>query len=209
VTVVFREGVICNVYSCYASGTAIAYKEPGSNRPLDMFIDYRSLIEESHLPPDLQDPRILPPSSLRSIASSFAKTRPSSRFAVLRIWSAPHFYPLMIGFEKHPSLAFQDSVGRTWTWKFLPKDMPYSEWSIHRQARMRIAPFTHLFGENVIVRRDLYFVMGVDEEELLKLATAVVYAVQTRPWRLEIDLWRSFVNVDHAFVESLEDRWLD
>src|SRR5947207_15379651 len=111
VIIVFKEGVICNAYSCYPSGTAIAYTEPGSNRPLDMFIDYRDLLPECHLPPELQDPLILPPSSLRRIAAGFAETHPSSRFAVLRLWSAPHFYPLMIGYDKREQLAFQDPVG--------------------------------------------------------------------------------------------------
>jgi hypothetical protein len=37
----------------------------------------------------------------------------------------------------------------------------------------------------------------------------VTWAVQTRPWRLEIDLWRSFVNVDVEFLEGLDRRWLD
>jgi hypothetical protein len=202
---VFKEGVICNTYNPNLTGQVTALQEP--NRPLDMFIDYSNL---PYTPlPSIPDPRKLPPSSLRSIATAFAKTNPSARFAVLRLWSSPHFYPLMLGFDKRQELAFQDSAGRAWVWKFIPKDMTYSEWSIHNQARLRVEPFKQMFGEKVIVRGDLFLVMGVDEEELIKFATGVVFAIQTRPWRLEVDLWRSFVNVDAKFVEELHDKWLD
>ena len=80
---------------------------------------------------------------------------------------------------------------------------------MHHQARMRIEPFKHLFGDKVVVRRDMYIVMGEDETDLLGLSTAVTFAIQTKPWRLEVDLWRSFVNVDAAFVQSLDDRWIE
>ena len=63
-------------------------------------------------------------------------------------------------------------------------------------------------GENgetrVIVKKDMILVMGKDEEDLRKYATGVAYAVITKPWRLELDLWKSFVNIDLAFLEELE-----
>lgn len=44
-----------------------------------------------------------------------------------------------------------------------------------------------------------------DEDEL-----AATYAVQTfDTWELEIDLWRSFVNVNLRFIEELDKRWLE
>ena len=33
-------------------------------------------------------------------------------------------------------LAFLDSVGRGWEWKFIPKDMPMSEWSAHNAVML-------------------------------------------------------------------------
>lgn len=67
-----------------------------------------------------------------------------------------------------------------------------------------------LLGNNVTVRRDSLLVMAKDEDELLKLASAATYAVQTfDTWRLEIDLWRSFVNVDLGFLEALDERWIE
>ncbi len=74
---------------------------------------------------------------------------------------------------------------------------------------MRLEPFKRKFGDRVLVKRDLFLVMGTDEKDLLKLAAAATYAIQTDPWRLEVDLWRSFVNVDMGFLEGLDIRWLD
>ena len=63
--------------------------------------------------------------------------------------------------------------------------------------------------ERVIVKRNLFLVMGTDEDDLFELAAGVTFAIQTRPFRLEVDLWKSFVNVDIAFLEALNDKWLD
>lgn len=87
--------------------------------------------------------------------------------------------------------------------------MPGSEWNVHRQACLRVEPFRKVLGEKVVVRRDAFLVMGRDEEELLVLAAAVVFAVQTEPWRLEVDLWRSFVNVGVEVLEGLDAGWLE
>lgn len=58
-------------------------------------------------------------------------------------------------------------------------------------------------------RGDLIVVMGEDADDLLKFCTAVTLAVQTRPWYREVDLWKSFINVDLDFIEGLESYWLD
>lgn len=78
---------------------------------------------------------------------------------------------------------------------------------MHQQARLRIQPFRKKLGDKVLVMRDVYLVMGSDAEDLLMMAAATTYAVQTDPWRLEVDLWRSFVNVDLEFLEKLHDQW--
>lgn len=102
-----------------------------------------------------------------------------------------------------------DGLGRTWDWKFIPKDMPFSEWSIHHTLRGRLAPYERHFGDRVVVRRDAVLVMGVGQDDLLELAAGVTFAVITRPWRLEVDLWKSFVNVDLKFFEGMDERWLE
>ncbi len=52
---------------------------------------------------------------------------------------------------------------------------------MNHQARLRMEPFKRKFGDRVVVMRDLVLVMGADERELLRLAAAATYAVQTDP----------------------------
>ena len=59
------------------------------------------------------------------------------------------------------------------------------------------------FGEHVILKGDMYFLMGKDQAELKRLTAGVAWAVQNEPWRLEIDRWNSFVNVDVTFLDGL------
>ncbi len=91
----------------------------------------------------------------------------------------------------------------------MPKDLPRSEWSIHLSAQARITPYKRFLGKRVIARRDKYLVMASDEKELSKLVAATTFAIQTKPWRLELDLWKSFVNVDFEFLTGLDDRWVE
>lgn len=60
-----------------------------------------------------------------------------------------------------------------------------------------------------MAKREKYLVMGTDEKDLFRLASITVFAIQMRPWRWELDLWKSFVNVDLQFVEELEERWME
>ena len=203
----YKAGIIRNSYTStvYIPGYAMAGKTPDGER--DLYIDLRITQDAITFPPHIQEP----PSREYYISSArrFARDHASARFSVLRLWSAPHFYPLMVGLDRRELSAFTDALGRAWEWNFVPKDMPYSETSIHETARSRIQPFKHLLRDRVVVRRDLYLVMGEDEEDLLKFTTATIFAIQTRPWRLEVDLWRSFMNVDMEFLDSLQAEWLD
>lgn len=184
----------------------MAAREPG--RDLDLYCDFRATIEGTKLALDFEESTTT--DELMTRARQYAATRPKARFAFLRTWSSPHFYPLLIGLENRWELAFADGLGRTWEWKFVPKDMPYSEWSIHRQLKQRIALYRRFWGDSVVIKRDSLLVMAKDEDELLKLASAATYAVQTfDTWRLEIDLWKSFVNVDLRFLEELDERWIE
>ena len=142
-------------------------------------------------------------------ARYFSQKHPQARFAILRLWSAPHFYPLMLGGDNRYHTSFVDLTGRSFEWKFIPKDMPHSEMSMERIALQRIEPFEDKIGRNVVVKRDLYLVMGADEAELKKMAVATTFVVQTAPWRLEVDLWRSFINVNMEFLDNLDIAWLD
>ena len=203
----YRAGIIGNAYfsEWEVPGRAMAIKGPNGKR--EFYVDLRIITDDIHFPPEIQQP----PSKehLFLTARKFSKDYTGARFAALRLWSAPHFYPLMVGLDKRQITSFTDALGRAWEWNFVPKDMPYSETSIHHTASQRIRPFQHLLGSRVVVRRDLFLVMGIDEEDLLKFTTAVIFAIQTEPWRLEVDLWRSFINVDMDFLESLHPEWLD
>ncbi|MCJ1393917.1 hypothetical protein MMC18_006793 [Xylographa bjoerkii] len=203
----FKEGVLTPSRFEGGAGYAIAAQEPG--RKADLYCDYRRQIDAIEMPSNMKDPRTITIDSLRTRARQFNNNHPQARFAVLKLWSAAHFYPFMLLASKRWEWSFHDGVGRVWEWKFIPKDMPYSEWSVHRNCSERLEPFMHVFKRKVILKRDLFLVMGEDEKDLQKLATAVTFAIQTRPWRLEVDLWKSFVNVDYKFLEDMDDKWLE
>jgi len=100
------------------------------------------------------------------------------------MWSAPHFYPLMLGMDRRATVSFLDDRGRAWEFKFIPKDMPYSEWSVHQQLSLRIEPYRQMLPKRkVIVAKDLILVMGTDAAECRRLSEGTTWAVQTRPVR--------------------------
>lgn len=202
----YKTGVIQNSYASETPGRAMGAKEPGRDSR-DFYIDLRIFKDNMKMKAFLE----MPPSldHLLMSAHKFAKQHKNARFAVLRLWSAPHFYPLMVGLENRINTEFTDGLGRAWEFCFVPKDMPGSEYSIHHASRLRIMPFMQFLKERVLIKRDLFLVMGEDEEDLLEYAVATTFAIQTDPWRLEVDLWRSFVNVDLEFLEGLKKEWLD
>jgi hypothetical protein len=157
----------------------------------------------------MEDPFSIAP--FKTTALAFSTKHPSARFAILSLWSAPHFYPLMIGPNNHDATSFRDLIGRCFIWMFVPKDMPCSEYSIHHSAKGRLKGFgfERYFKGRVVVKRDKFLVMGKDEGDLFRLASAVTYAIQRRPWRWEVDLWRSWVNVDFKFLEGMDDGLLE
>jgi hypothetical protein len=115
----------------------------------------------------------------------------------------------MIGSDRRSWTSFRDLTGRIWEWKYIPKDMPFSEFSIHFNLSQRIEPFRKALRDKTLIKRDMVIVMAEDAEELQMLTSAVTFAIQTRPWRLEVDYWKSFINVDIGFMDSLQDEWYD
>ncbi|KAI1147920.1 hypothetical protein F4825DRAFT_455000 [Nemania diffusa] len=191
-------------------GYAIANTEPHRPDKLDLFIDYSDRLKASHYPtswPGLISPDQFP--AFLPLARAFAAQHPAARFAVLRLWSAPHFYPAMLGDNNRMASAFLDCAARSWRWNFLPKDLPSSEWSMYNNLKLRLDLVKRQLGDRVVHRGDVVLVMGVDQLDLLRYATAVTFVVQTKPWFREFDLWKSFVNVDAAFLEALDPFWLD
>lgn len=201
------------------SGLVFAAEEPHRPGKLDLFTKFEDMPNPVY-PPNYVDRKDWPP--LLPPARAFAQKHPGARFAMLRIWSAPHFWPLMIGYWNRPNFTFIDSENRAWEWKFIPKDQQGSEWSTHTTTMTRMELIferaeRNLYGssrlkgmrEKVAFRGDGILVMGEDEEDLLRLSTTVTFAVQTKPWLREIDLWKSYINVDLACLEGLDPCWMD
>ncbi|KAF2112566.1 hypothetical protein BDV96DRAFT_601966 [Lophiotrema nucula] len=179
-------------------------------RPLDLYIDYRAYWPSENTESDPQNPAAFDRTNLLSKARAFRDAHPAAKFSVLRLWSAPHFYPLELSLQRSAMTAFLDDRGRLWHFRFLPKDLPTSEWIIHDQLSAHIEPYREMLQrDQVIVARDMVFVMGKDEKDLRRLTEGTTWAIQTEPWRLEVDFWRSFVNVDLKFLEDMHEKWLE
>jgi hypothetical protein len=226
-SVVYAAGIVTPSYEAEDRNgyPAVALQESESH-PLDFYVDMRPF------PIDKADEKRIRAEmerwpDLRARAKEFSQTRPNARFAVLRTWSNPYFWPCMCNLEKRAATAFNDGIDRGWLFKFVPKDMPEGEWSIHTSLERQFSQYqeplkvnaTFMPGfsrkrfskaeERVILRRDIVLVMAEDEDDCLKMATGTTYAMQSYPWLREVDLWKSFVNVDIDVVERLDKYWLE
>ncbi|KAI4089351.1 MAG: hypothetical protein L6R37_008059 [Teloschistes peruensis] len=201
----YKQSIIGNAYMEYAPGQAFAHQDPG--RDLDLFIDFRVVQSDVSLPVYMEEPPSK--SALLSAVREFSTSHPTAKFALLRLWSASHFWSLMVGMDRRAMFSFRDARRRPWEFNFLPKDFPHSEKSMHSNLSNRMKKYEHVLRGRTFVKRDLVIVMGTDEEDLLRLATATTFAIVEEPWRLEADLWRSFVNVGLGFLEGLHEEWLE
>ncbi|KAL2061188.1 hypothetical protein VTL71DRAFT_7461 [Oculimacula yallundae] len=209
------RGVIAHLYKsgiirsrdAHFEGQAIAATEPHRPGVYDLFIDWRSNIETVTMPRTVTDPHLVP--SFKTLTKNFSLQNPTATFSILTLWSAPYFYPLMIGPQNRDATSFRDLVNRTYHFMFVPKDMPCSEWSIHKTATLRLDPWEHFFKGRVVIKRDKFLVLGKDREECEMLTCAACFIIQMKPWRLEVDTWRSWVGVSQAFVQGLDERWLE
>lgn len=59
---------------------------------------------------------------LLQTAKTYTAQHPQARFALLRTWSHSHFWPTMVGIDKRSGTSFFDPRGRSWQWKFYPKE---------------------------------------------------------------------------------------
>ncbi|RFU76443.1 mfs allantoate [Trichoderma arundinaceum] len=209
----YRAGIIAPGYyqndPQIVPGVATAMTEPHRPNERDLFICYEDRYNQFPVkfPPFFSSPSQW--TNLLPRAETFAGKHPGARFALLRLWSAPHFYPLMVGLQNRQGNSFLDSVGRPWEWKFVPKDMPGSEFSIHHTVGSRLELLRKQFGDKVVSRGDLILVMGEEAADLLKHCTAVTFALQTKPWLREVDLWKSFINVELGLLQGLDPSWLE
>lgn len=223
--IVYRAGIIqpsdTQPHPDVCPGYAFAAEEPHRPGKLDFFVRFERPPHNplSH-PPDWA-PMEDWPDLLASARAFAAQRRPqgaaSCRFSLLRLWSAPHFYPLLVGYWNRPHVVFGDSCGRAWEFKFVPKDLEGSELSAMHATSGRVRLVVERarvhggvdLGRHFVSRGDAILVMAESEEELLRLCTIATFAMQTKPWLREVDLWRSFVNVELEFLQGLDPAWLD
>lgn len=200
VMTLYKAGIIQSAYTPQVKGVATAAAEP--NRALDFYLDFRAQ-SRPKFKAVLADPTPLNRDYIVKAANKFAAQHGSARFSALRMWSAPHFYPM----EASGNETFADDSGRYWDWRYMPKDSPLSEWNTHKIVSDIMDQYRRIWGNQVRVARDLILVMGKDADECRRLSEGVTWATQTRRV-YEMDFWRSFVNVDAGFLERLHPVWL-
>lgn len=110
-----RAGVIGPGYYPHPCGRATATAEADQKPYLTM--DYRiskdwwpTKSQLSHIR-DFRQIHLLP------LAQSFAKKHKDACFSLLRVWTHPVFFPLMLGFDNRESTCFYDTLGRAWEFK--------------------------------------------------------------------------------------------
>lgn len=215
---VYRAGIIqpsdTQPHPEVCPGYAFGAEEPHRPGKLDFFLRFERGDNPVHHPPDWAPVEDWP--DLLASAQAFARRGAAARFSLLRLWSAPHFYPLMVGYWNRHNVVFMDSCGRSWEFKFVPKDLEGSELSAMTATSGRVNLAVERaraggadLGGHFVCRGDAILVMAGSEEELFRLSTIATFAMQTKPWLREVDLWRSFVNVDLDFLQGLDPAWLD
>jgi hypothetical protein len=198
----FKAGIIRPSYSPGINGVATAAAEAG--RALDLYIDGRKFIDDCKPIGWMIDPTPFDRDYMVKTAKEFRAQHASARFSALRLWSAPHFYPM----RAREGDVFLDDRGRFWEWKFIPKDMPMSEWSVHKSMTMVLGEYKHIWKHQVVIGRDLFLVMGKDAEDCRRISAGVTWVIQKQDNNWEIDFWQSFVNVDADFLDRLHPVWL-
>lgn len=83
------------------------------------------------------------------------------------------------------------------------------EWSLQDNNELRFKRFKGQLGKDVRVHRGHILVIGQDQRELEKMMLGTIFAMHTSPWRGEIDFWKSFIDVDLEFLESLDKTWVE
>ncbi|KAI1409478.1 hypothetical protein F5Y13DRAFT_169921 [Hypoxylon sp. FL1857] len=111
----------------------------------------------------------------KAFASKHSDGSNNPRFAILRVWSAPHFYPVGFGKGIRYISSFLDGATRSWVWRCVPKDLPNSGGMMYRTLELHLGLRKDRLavGERVIHRNEVILVMGLDEIDLLNYVTAV------------------------------------
>lgn len=83
--------------------------------------------------------------------------------------------------------------------------MPFSEWSMNHSLGLHLeslkeTELRHSFES----KGNMVSVMSETKEQLSSVLTPVVFMLQSNPWRIEVDFWKSFIDVDFPFLEKLD-----
>lgn len=94
--------------------------------------------------------------------------------------------------------------------------MQCSEWSFHFSINIALEKLAKPLGHvgmnqagDIIHRRDIILIMDTDEEDLMRKVVGTTFSAQRWPWLREIDLVKSFISVDEAFLDNLDGWWFD
>ncbi|KAF2668819.1 hypothetical protein BT63DRAFT_286371 [Microthyrium microscopicum] len=199
----YKEGLIKSSYDPAppqetnpAIGVAIALTEPGRSPAFAISYNF-SVVKEN-------------PNNLVEEAKAFLKQNPGARFSILRPWSFSMFFPAKFGEALRKKSTFVDMPGRTWECEFLPKESPYSDWYMKQNVEQEIERYTILLPQErskVLHRRDVILVMAENEIDCLRDTMKTACALQSS--RLfELDVNKSFFNVDAEFLERMDARYL-
>ncbi|KAG9189328.1 hypothetical protein G6011_06196 [Alternaria panax] len=163
----FKADVIRLSYHPQVSGVVTAAAEPG--RSLDLYIDCRHQNRSTKMIGEMVDPTPLDRDYIIKTIKQFRAQHAWARFSALRMWTAPHFYPM----NAREGDRFLDDRGRLWEWKYIPKDMPMSEWSVHKSMTVILGAYEDVWKGRVVVARDVFLVMGKDADECRRLSEGV------------------------------------
>jgi len=201
----FKSGIVGPGYWPDPTGHSIVARQPGYEQA-SWHIDYRDLSTDwDKMMAGIRNPAAI---DLLAVAQRYSTRNAGARFALLRLWTHTHLYPLMLGDKNREYFSFGDGIEGSWEWKFVPKHMPRSEWSMQHSIDLLLERIKRKYGRHFAVKRDMVLVMGESEASLRENLTVVAFQLQTKPWRQEIDWWKSFVNVDLAWLENLDKKWL-
>lgn len=116
----YKAGIIAPYHGRSPPGRAYAATDTLSNEKT-MYLDYRETPNPitKQMLGSITDWRYV---DLIQIARQYRTYKPDARFALLRVWSHSHFWPLMVGYDKRDLVSFEDPIGRVWRWKFYPKE---------------------------------------------------------------------------------------
>lgn len=71
-----------------------------------------------------------------------------------------------------------------------------SEFAAQQATASCLSPWVKHFEGHVVTLSDLILVMGEDALNCLGFCIAITWAIQTKPWLMEIDLWKRFISID-------------